>query len=103
MPFDFSTVIDSKYVVDAAGRRLFAPFNRQLLPCLTIEKDSLNSIGIKVEFSFDGGAAWQVLPAAISSLDDQCGIYIADPNLAEMVEQTNTVISGGVLDGVQLN
>ena len=103
MPFDFSTVIDSKYIVDAAGRRLFAPFNRRLLPCLTIEKDSLNSIGIKVEFSFDGGAAWQVLPAAISSLDDQCGIYIADPNLAEMVEQTNTVVSGGVLDGVQLN
>ena len=103
VPFDFSTVIDSKYIEDADGRRLYAPFNRRLLPALTRDKDSLTSVGIKVEFSFDGGDTWQVIPCAISSLPDECGIWIAEPNLAELVDKKEGVLSGGDLDGVQLN
>jgi len=44
-----------------------------------------------------------VIPASVSSLDDECGIYIDEANLAELVDQAEGTISGGVLDGVQLN
>lgn len=103
MPFDFSDVVPTEYILDSEGRRLYAPFNRQLLPCLTIDKDNLNSVGIKVEFSFDGGQNWQTLPSAISSLKDECGLYLDEANLAEMVDEAEGNISGGDLDGVQLN
>jgi len=103
MPFDFSNVIDSKYILNYQGKRLFAPFRRQLLPCLTVDKDSFSSVGIRVEFSLDFGYTWQVLPASISSLGGECGIYIDEANLAEMVDQSEGIISGGDLDGVQLN
>ena len=102
-PFDFSTVVPPEYIKDSEGRLLFAPFNRRLLPCLTIDKDSLNTVGIKVEFSFDGGLTWQTIPASISSVADECGIYINETNLAEMVDKYEGTISGGELDGVQLN
>ncbi len=111
IPFDFSTVVPEEYIKDdipGSEKRLYGPFKRQLLPALTIDKDSLNSVGVKVEFSFDGGQSWQVIPAAISSLKDECGIYIAEANLAEMVDQAEGTISKeeeeeGALEGVQLN
>lgn len=103
MPFDFATVIDSKYIKDEAGERTYGPFNRQLLPCITADKDSLNSVGYKLEFSFDGGTTWQVIPASVTSLKDECGIYIEEANLAELVDQKEGTISGGYLDGKQLN
>jgi len=106
MPFDFSAEpvgIAREYIYNNDGKRIFAPFNRRLLPCLTLDKDSLNSIGILVEFSFDGGESWQVIPAAISSLENECGIYINEANLAELVDQAEGSISGGDLDGIQLN
>lgn len=101
MPFDFKTVIPPKRL-SALGKD-FAPFNRQLLPCLTLDKQSLNSVGIVVEFSFDGGSSWHILPCTISSLPDECGILIDEPNLCELVDENESTISGGVLDGVQLN
>ncbi len=103
MPFDFSTVIPAEYILDADGSRRYAPFDRGLLPCLTFDKDTLNSVGIKVEFSFDSGATWQTIPAAISALPSEAGIYIDDPNLAELVDKAEAAISGGSLDGEQLN
>jgi len=104
IPFDFSSVIDAVYIKDAFGKRLFAPFNRQLLNCLTRNKSDFNTAGIKIEFSFDAGATWQVLPATISSLSDEAGIYIEEPNLAEMLNKNKeSTISGGDLDGVKLN
>ncbi len=103
MPFDFANIVPKEYILDKRGKRVFAPFRRQLLPCLTIDKDSLNSVGIKVEFSFDGGNEWQVIPAAITPLKDECGIYIDEANLAELVDKAEWDIEGGVLDGVQLN
>ena len=103
MPFDFTTVIDPAYLINSKGKRVYGPFNRQLLPCLTMDKDSLNSIGIMLEFSFDGGSSWQSIPAAVSSLSDECGIYIDEANLAELVDQAEGTITGGPLDGVQLN
>lgn len=103
MPFDFTTVIPARYIVGDAGKRLYAPAARCLLPCLTADKDGLGSIGIIVEFSFDFGSTWQQIPGAITALKDEAGIYIAEPNLAEMVDQAEGAISGGDLDGVQLN
>jgi hypothetical protein len=101
MPFDFKTVIPPERL-SALGKD-FAPFNRQVLPCLTLDKQSLNSIGIVVEFSFDGGSTWHVFPCTISSLPDECGILIDEPNLCEIVDESGATISGGILDGVQLN
>ncbi len=109
MPFDFKGVIPAQYILDPEGKRIFAPFNRQLLPCLTVNKDSLSSIGILVEFSFDGAETWQIIPAAISALKNECGIYIEEANLAELVDRNEATISEDVakeekkLDGVQLN
>lgn len=108
MPFAFEDFIPSAYIKDADGKRIYAPFNRQLLPCLTADKDDLNSIGIKLEFSLDGGSTWQVIPAAVSALDDECGIYIDEANLAEMVDEDEADISppaedNQTLDGIQLN
>lgn len=108
LPFDFTTVIPDEYIkarVTKYGpiKRAYAPFRRQLLHCLTLDKSQLNSIGIRVEFSFDGGSHWQVIPARISSLPDEAGIYIDEENLAEMVDKENGTISEGSLDGEQLN
>ena len=104
VPFDFIDIVPDEYIIDSdTGKRLFAPFRRQLLPCLTIEKNSLNSIGIVVEFSFDGGETWQIIPASISSLKDECGIYIDEANLAELVDKDEGIIAEGALEGIQLN
>jgi len=103
VPFDFLTVIPPKYVLDMYGKKLFGPFARQLLNALTQDPEGINTIGIKVEFSFDGGATWQLIPAAIISLEKEAGIYLAEANLAEMVDGQNREISGGPLDGVQVN
>ena len=102
-PFDFSAVIHPEYILDSDGKRCFARFPRQFLPCLTIRHETLNSVGIHVEFSLNDGSTWQVIPCSIRSLPNECGIYISEPNLCEMVDQNEATISGGVLDGVQLN
>ena len=103
VPFDFASVVPEEYICDSKGKRLFAPFGRQLLPCLTVDPESLNSVGIKVEFSFDGGITWQVIPSSISSLKDECGIYIDEANLAEIVDQSQGLIEEGDLAELQLN
>ena len=103
MPFDFTSVIDAAYVLGDAGKRLYAAFNRQLLPCLTRDVHTLDSVGIKVEFSLDGGENWQVLSGVINSLSDEAGIYIDESNLGEMLNEGEGTISGGTLDGVELN
>ncbi len=103
MPFDFAGVIPARYILDDAGKRLYAPAARCFLPCLTRDKDDLNPLGITIEFSFDGGSTWQRVPGGITALKDEAGICVAEPNLAEMVDQAEGAISGGPLDGVQLN
>jgi hypothetical protein len=114
MPFDFSDIdsggdiFDSLgrhtyALIDSEGKRNFGPFRRRLLPCLTVDQDDLNSVGIIVEFSFDSGTTWQKLECSIQSLTDEAGILITDPNLSEMIDQAQGTISGGTLDGVELN
>lgn len=103
MPFDFAGVVDAEYLLDDDGKRLYAPFNRQLLPCLTRDQRTLDSVGIKVEFSLDGGENWQVMSGVISSLSGEAGIYIDEPNLGEMLNEEEETISGGQLDSVELN
>ena len=100
---DFTSVLPAEYILDSSGNKLYGPFNRQLLPTLTTDPDTHNPLGIIVEFSFDGGTTWQAINAAISSLEDEAGIYINEANLAELVDQANSTISGGDLDGEQLN
>jgi len=82
-PFDFSTVVDAPLITGPDGRRLFGPFARRLLECLTRVDDS-QSAGILVQFSFDGGLTWQVVPGAIENLPDEAGIYITQSNLAHL-------------------
>ncbi len=103
MPYDFAGVMPASRILGDGGKRLYAPFNRQLLPCLTFDKDTLNSVGIKVEFSFDSGSTWQVIAAAVSSLPSEAGIYIDAPNLAELLDKAKGDISGGILDGIEIN
>ncbi len=102
-PFDFSLHVPPVYSTDYWGDKNFGAFKRQLLPALSVDPDSLNSIGIKVEFSFDGGDTWQIIPATISALGDECGIYIDEPNLAELVDVNEGSLTGEKLSGVQLN
>lgn len=103
-PFDFADVIPAEFIIDSAtGKKLFAPLNRQLLPALTVDANTLNSIGIKLEVSFDGGSTWQPVNASVSNLQDECGIYIDEANLAEITDQAEGELSGGTLDGEQLN
>jgi len=103
MPFDLASVLPPEYVFDSSGKRLYGSFDRQLLPCLTRDKQSNSSVGIIVEFSFDAGSTWHKIPAAIVSLEDQCGIYIAEPNLAEIAPEDVTLIDTGDLAGIELN
>ena len=104
VPFDFASAIDPDYILDKeTGNRLYAPFDRQLLEPLTFQKDSLSPVPIKVEFSFDSGQTWQAIPAALSSLPSEAGLYIDEANLAELADESESVISGGDLDGIPLN
>ena len=107
IPFDFTTIVPEEYIMyirkEGDTKKAYAPYRRQLLPCLTLDKEHLNSIGIIVEFSFDEGSTWQIIPCSIIPLSDECGIYIAEENLCEMVDQNEGIISGGILDGEQLN
>ncbi|MDD5459846.1 MAG: hypothetical protein PHF37_10695 [Phycisphaerae bacterium] len=113
-PFAFESVIPERYLIQTTAsinrgrfekkiKRLYAPYRRQLLSCLSLDKDSLNSLGIHVQFSFDSGQTWQVIPARISSLPDEAGLYIEEENLAEMLDPQLRTISGGPLNDVELN
>ncbi|MGH2271396.1 hypothetical protein ACQ9LF_06315 [Anaerohalosphaeraceae bacterium U12dextr] len=101
--FDFSKVIPSEYIKSATGSRLYGPFSRHFDRCLTFDKDSVNSLGIVVEFSFDGGSTWQVLPVTLENLPGECGIRITNPNLAELTDNNKGVIADGDLTGKELN
>lgn len=101
--FEWGTVIPPEMGFDKSGNRRYGMFPRRLLPCLTANKFTQDSVGIKVEFSFDGGATWYVLPAAINALDDQCGIIITEPNLAEIKPKGDLELVSTELDGEELN
>jgi len=101
-PFNFTTVIPAEYILQW-GKKGYAPFARQLLPCLTQERNSENSIGIVVEFSFDFGASWQTAPAGINALNSEAGIFISADNLSEIVDKQERDIVGGPLNGEELN
>jgi hypothetical protein len=106
--FDWKTVVptDFIYLKDAkTGRqkRAFAPYNRKLLPCLTVHSDGQSSVGIKLEFSFDSGVTWQVIPCSVRLLESECGIFIEEPNLAEIVDKKEGQIASGDLAGKPIN
>jgi hypothetical protein len=100
--FDFTTVIPAEKIT-AAGKKLYGPFRRKLLPCLTFDAGSVNSVGIRVELSLDGGLTWQDLAAEIANLEGECGLRLESPNLSEILDKQARVISGGALDGFELN
>jgi hypothetical protein len=100
VPKEFIFLMDSK---TRKQKRAFAPFNRRLLPCLTVTQDGQSSVGIKLEFSFDAGVTWQVIPCSVRLLDGECGIFIDEPNLAEIVDKNEGFIAGGDLNGLPVN
>jgi hypothetical protein len=106
--FDWKTVIPPEYIIETdkdAGttKRLFAHYNRRLLPCLTKLDDVDSSVGYKLEFSFDGGVIWQVIPCSVRLLDNECGIFLEESNLAEIVDKNEGQIEFGPLAGLPLN
>jgi len=102
VPFDFAAVLPPQYIL-YNGKRIYAPFNRSFLNCLTFDKDSLNSVGLRVEFSFDSGATWQIISAMIENLPGECGIRITEPNLCEMLDIAKGSIASGPLAGKELD
>jgi len=106
MPFEFSDVLDRDDAVSSdTGRRRYGLFRRALLECLTFDTSDLNSVGIKIEFSFDAGTTWFTPQVSARVLTDECGIYIEDPNLSEILSPVAGTIddAGGDLDGKELN
>lgn len=102
-PFDFNTVIPEEYSADANGVRSWGRFARTFLNCVTLHTHTYQSMGVRVEFSFDGGVTWQIIPCAVINCRDQCAIMITDPNLSELKDQNLGAISGGDLDGQELS
>ena len=93
--FDFTSVCDADTVSETVGgvtRRTYGPFDRAFLPSLTLEEAGLNSIGVKTEFSFDGGESWQTLSATITVSRDECAIHIEDANLSEILPAAAAMI-----------
>jgi hypothetical protein len=87
-------------------RYLYGLYPRTLLECLTKDKENNNTVGILVEFSFDGGATWEFIPCAIANLDGEAGIQIIEPNLAEITPKTGGTIqdeNAPEMAGVNLN
>ena len=106
--YDWKTVIPNEYIFlmddkSKKQKRAFAHYNRRLLPCLTVNQDGLSSVGIKLEFSFDSGTTWQVIPCSVRLLSDECGIFIDEPNLAEIVDKKEGTIASGDLSGQPIN
>lgn len=105
MPFDWATVLPADRVYDAAGRRLFGLFRRAFLDPLSFDAQSLNSVGLKVEVSFDGGTSWHPLQWSGKILKGECAIRFEDPNLSELLDPAGRLVSGTStdLDGKELN
>ena len=102
--FDFSTVLPAEHAFDADGTtRKFGPFARSFLPPISIYENTFESVQMKVEFSFDGGSTWKVIPCPIINCKDQCGIIIQQPNLSDIKNLDDAVITDGTLNGVELN
>jgi hypothetical protein len=103
MPFDFSAILAAADAFDSDSRRRFGLFRRAFLAPLTFDAQNVNSVGIRVEFSFDGGTTWHIPQIAVRILQSECGIYIEDANLSELLDPAVRSISGGTLDGYELN
>jgi hypothetical protein len=101
--FDFATVLPAArvYPVD---KRLWAPFPRPFLDPLTFDAaEALTPAAIKVEFSFDGGTAWQHIDCVVDNLKGEAGIRINEPNLSQIAPPGEPTIAGGTLSGEALN
>jgi hypothetical protein len=105
VPFDFAAIIPFQYALSPQGWRLFGPFDRVLSVPLTQTDIRAGSVGILVEFSFDSGATWHTTSGGIGALTDECGIYISEPNMAEMVKDPEVKIDDpeSPIDGAELN
>lgn len=93
-PFDWLTVLPVDLALAEGGKTKWGLFEKKLLPCLSYDADSGDSVRYKVEFSFDAGDTWQVIPCAVYALEDQAGIWIGEPNLAEMTDTFNEEVGG---------
>ena len=100
LPHDHILLIDTK---KGKTKRVYAQYDRQLLPCLTVNQDGFGSVGIKLEFSFDSGTTWQVIPCSVRLLSGESGIFIDEPNLAEIVDKKEGQFAGGALYGMPIN
>jgi hypothetical protein len=101
--FDFTTVgIPTGYLV-SGGKKLYGPFNRRFLPCLTFDKDSVNSVGIRLQWSCDAGTTWQELDCPVEILEGEAAVRLMIPNLAEIVDKKKGLIAAGDYAGTEIN
>ncbi|MCE5184927.1 MAG: hypothetical protein LLF76_02235 [Planctomycetaceae bacterium] len=102
--FDFTTVgIPDSLIKDGAGKKLYGPFRRFFKPCLTLDKDSMNSVGTRVQWSRDGGATWQELTCPYELHKDEAAIRLTIPNLSEIVDISKANIAAGDYTGQEIN
>ena len=98
IPRDFYELLGSD-ARDKTARARFGLHHRPLLPSLTQLGLTNDSSGIRVDFSFDGGASWQPLNCSIINIEDSGGIWIAEPNLHNIKPPGNLVIPEGAMIG----
>ncbi|HOT73762.1 MAG TPA: hypothetical protein PLX18_11475 [Anaerohalosphaeraceae bacterium] len=103
-PFDWASVLPAEEITDPqTGWRMYGPFARRLLPCLTHQDGTLETVGVVVELSLDGGQSWQRFDGPVRLMRTECGIAIEQPNLSEILDKQQRKISGGPLDNLELN
>lgn len=101
--YDLSYNLPIDFAFDDSDKRTFGPFSREFLHCLTKDFVADCQLAPVVEFSFDMGETWRKIAASIENVDGQCGIEIKEPNLAQIKNELDLPITGGDLDGVELN
>lgn len=83
-PYDFNAMCRAPFAIDRrAGRRNvpWIPRRRKMLPLLSIGPDGADVPPI-ILASWDSGSHWYVYPRNVRIAEDQCAIYLTDPNLA---------------------
>jgi hypothetical protein len=108
--FDFTTVgINDAFIAAAPnteypeGKRLYGPFKRHFKQCLTLDKDTINSMGVRLQWSKDGGVNWQDLVCPIDILAGEAAVRLTGPNLAEIVDISKAKFTTGDYTGQEIN
>lgn len=93
-PFDFKTVLPERFQRTPEGRLAWGRFKRRFIDPLTLDALSLSRAPVRLEFSFDSGATWHVLPCAFRVLSDEAAIRLEEPNLSSIADDATETVGG---------